>query len=84
MVLGQLLKMEEPQKPPLEKFLNQRVVVHVKDGRRLRGVLTEYDGHMNLLLEDAEELSEKGEAINRYRRVLVKGGNVQSIHLNLF
>ena len=62
----------------LEKFLNLVVVVGVKDGRRFRGKLTQCDEHMNLVLEDAEELS--GERpIAKHKLILIKGGNVSAI-----
>jgi small nuclear ribonucleoprotein len=70
--------MEEPKPLDLEKFLNKRITVHVRNGRKLRGNLTQYDDYMNLLLEDAEEYS-GDEIINRYKLIFIKGGNVQAI-----
>jgi small nuclear ribonucleoprotein len=62
----------------LEKFLNMTVIVSVKDGRKFRGKLTHYDEHMNLLLEDAEEISEVGAPVKR-KLILLKGGNVLDV-----
>ena len=62
----------------LEKFLNAVVVVSVKDGRKFRGKLTRYDEHMNLVLEDAEELSDD-EPAAKHKLILIKGGNVSAI-----
>lgn len=69
---------EEETQIPLEKFLNMVVTVSVKDGRKFRGKLTQYDEHMNLLLEDAEEISEAGPQTKR-KLVLLKGGNVLDV-----
>ena len=51
--------MEKPPPIDLEKFLNVKVIVHIRDGRTLRGLLTKYDDYMNLLLEDVEEYSDQ-------------------------
>lgn len=62
------------------KFLNSVVTISVKDGRKFRGKLTQYDEHMNLLLEDAEELSKEG-PIAKYKLILLKGGNVTDLSI---
>lgn len=69
--------MARMEKPELEKLLNTEVVVHVKDGRRLKGVLRRYDEYMNLLLEGVEE--QVGEKSTKHALVVVKGGNIQAI-----
>ena len=62
----------------VEKFLNSVILVTAKDGRKFRGKLTHYDEHMNIILEDTEELSDKGPGVKR-RLVLLKGGNISAI-----
>jgi len=69
---------EEGSQIKLEKFLNMVVLVSVKDGRKFRGKLTQYDEYMNLLLEDAEEISEAGPQF-KYKLILLKGGNVLDV-----
>jgi small nuclear ribonucleoprotein (snRNP)-like protein len=73
--------MEEPEKPAvidLQKLLNTRVVVHVRDGRKLSGTLTQYDEYMNMLLEDVDETM-RDKPANKYKLLVIKGGNVQAI-----
>jgi len=70
--------MEEEKPIDLEKLLNTKVVVRVRDGRRLKGLLTQYDEYMNLLLENVEEYSNE-EVVGRHKLMVVKGGNVQAI-----
>lgn len=70
--------MEEQKPIDLEKLLNVKVVVRVKDGRMLKGLLTQYDEYMNLLLEGVEEYS-GDELVGRHKLMVVKGGNVQAI-----
>lgn len=62
----------------LENFLNTVIVVSVKDGRKFKGKLTQYDEYMNMLLEDAEELSEGGSK-PKHKLILLKGGNVSDV-----
>jgi small nuclear ribonucleoprotein (snRNP)-like protein len=70
--------MEEQKPIDLEKLLNKKVLVRVKDGRRLKGLLAQYDEYMNLLLENVEEYSGE-EVVGRHKLMVVKGGNVQAI-----
>lgn len=70
--------MEEQKPINLETLLNKRIAVRVKDGRRLKGLLTQYDEYMNLMLEDVEEYS-GDKLVARHKLIIVKGGNVQAL-----
>lgn len=61
----------------LEKALNTRVSLLLKDNRIFEGKLIGYDEHMNFVLEDTEEFS--GENVRRLGLVIVRGSNVVSI-----
>ncbi len=61
----------------IERFLNQVVTITVKDGRKISGKLVEHDEHMNLLLEEAEELDKE----IRHKLMVIKGGNVSDISI---
>jgi small nuclear ribonucleoprotein len=69
---------EKPATIDLQKLLNMRVMVHVRDGRKLNGTLTQYDEYMNIILEDVDEVVGDKPA-NKYKILVVKGGNVQAI-----
>jgi small nuclear ribonucleoprotein (snRNP)-like protein len=68
---------EREVKRGLENFLNKLVTVTAKDGRKFRGKLIQYDEHMNLLLEEAEELFKEKAA--KHRLMVIKGGNVSDV-----
>jgi small nuclear ribonucleoprotein len=58
----------------LRSSLNKQVLVKLKGGRELRGILKSFDQHLNLLLEEVEEVKE-----GRSRKlgtVLIRGDNV--------
>jgi small nuclear ribonucleoprotein len=61
----------------LSKSLHMRVLIKLKGGRELRGKLRGYDQHMNLVLEDAEEVR-PGEdpEILKVGTIIVRGDNV--------
>ncbi|MCS7104496.1 MAG: LSm family protein [Thermofilaceae archaeon] len=58
----------------LKNSLNKQVLVKLKGGRELRGLLRSFDQHLNLLLDEAEEIKE-GHS-RRLGLVLVRGDNV--------
>ncbi|HEC81954.1 MAG TPA: RNA-binding protein [Thermoplasmatales archaeon] len=61
----------------LEKSVNQRLILLLKDGRTLEGKLTGYDEYMNLVLEDTEEKTEDSK--RKIGTVILRGNNIVSI-----
>lgn len=62
----------------LSKSLDMRVLIKLKGGRELRGKLRGFDQHMNLVLEEAEEvrMSDEGQKILNVGTIIVRGDNV--------
>jgi len=64
----------------LEKSVNQKLLLLLKDGRTINGTLLGYDEYMNLVLDDVEET--KDENKRRLGRIILRGNNVVSISLS--
>ena len=63
----------------LEKNVDKRVSLLLKDGRILEGKLTGYDEYINMVLEETTERSAEEE--KRLGTVVLRGSNVVSIAL---
>ena len=61
----------------LERSLNKKVSVLLKDQRILDGILVGFDEHMNIVLDETQE--KRGEAERKLGRVVLRGNNVISI-----
>lgn len=61
----------------LEKQLNSRLLVTLKDGRTMEGKLVGYDQYMNVVLEETDEKS--GDQNRRLGTVVLRGNNVLSM-----
>ncbi|HJX24063.1 MAG TPA: LSm family protein [Candidatus Bathyarchaeia archaeon] len=59
----------------LNESLSKQVLVRLKGGKSLRGKLQSFDQHMNLVLEDAEDVSNT-ENIQKLGVIIVRGDNV--------
>lgn len=59
----------------LENSLGKIVLVKLKGDKRIRGRLEGYDQHMNLFLEDAEEVLSNGE-VRSLGPIILRGDNV--------
>ncbi len=62
----------------LEKALNTRVEIALKDRRHIAGTLVGFDEHMNLVVSDAEERTSKG--ASKVGTVVLRGSSIVSIH----
>lgn len=61
----------------LEKSMDKRISLLLKDNRVLEGKLTGYDDYMNMVLEETEERTADQE--RRLGTVVLRGNNVVSI-----
>ncbi len=61
----------------LEKSMNKKVSLLLKDSRMLEGTLTGFDDYLNMVLEDTEETN--GDQVKRLGVVILRGNNVVSI-----
>ena len=58
----------------LNNALNKSVLIRLKGSREFRGELQGYDMHMNLVLENAEEIKESES--KKLGTVVVRGDNI--------
>jgi len=63
----------------LEKSLNQKLSLLLKDGRVIEGTLSGYDEYMNMVLADVEENTD--ETKRRLGTIILRGNNVVSISI---
>lgn len=61
----------------LERSVNRKMSLQLKDGRVLEGKLVGYDQYMNLVLDEAEERQDTNS--RRLGTVLLRGNNVVAI-----
>ncbi|MCK9322749.1 MAG: LSm family protein [Candidatus Methanomethylophilaceae archaeon] len=65
----------------LEKSVDKRVSLLLKDGRILEGKLTGFDEYMNMVLEETTENNVSGGEERRLGAVVLRGNNVVSISI---
>ena len=61
----------------MSEYVNAGVFVRLKGGEGVKGILKSYDQHLNLVLENAEEITDKGS--RSLGKVLVRGDSIVSI-----
>jgi small nuclear ribonucleoprotein len=68
---------QRPQRPldTLGQANNSPVLIKLKDEKEISGILQSFDMHINLVLNDAEEL-ENGEVLRRLGTILIRGDNI--------
>lgn len=58
----------------LEENLGNMVLIKTREGVALRGILRSFDQHLNVVLENAEELNE--ESVRKLGTVIIRGDNI--------
>ena len=58
----------------LMKSIGSMVLVKLKGGRKVRGILRSFDQHLNLVLDEAEDIS--GGKSRKLGTIIVRGDNV--------
>ncbi|MEM1661603.1 MAG: LSm family protein [Desulfurococcaceae archaeon] len=59
----------------LESYLGNKVLIRVKGDLEIKGRLKSFDQHLNLVLDDAEEIRMYGD-VRRIGMVIVRGDSV--------
>ena len=59
----------------LEESIGKTVLIRLRGGRSLRGKLQGFDQHMNLVLEEADEISDVNK-VEKLGMIVVRGDNV--------
>ena len=59
----------------LNDAIGKEVLVLLKGNNQIRGTMKAFDVHMNLVLENAEQL-ENGEAKTKYGKLMARGDSV--------
>ena len=67
--------MAEAANKILEESLGRMVLVRLKGGRSFRGKLQGFDQHMNLVLEETEDISDSNSTV-KIGTIIVRGDNV--------
>ena len=67
--------MAEAANKILEESLGKTVLIKLRGNRKLRGKLEGFDLHMNLVLENAEDISNPDDTL-KLGRIIVRGDNV--------
>jgi small nuclear ribonucleoprotein len=67
--------MAEAANKILEESVGKMVLVRLKGGRSYRGKLQGFDQHMNLVLEETEDISDTNNT-TRIGTIIVRGDNV--------
>lgn len=65
------------QKPldALHGSLDSNVLIGLKGGKEYRGTLKGYDIHLNLVLQNADELKD-GNAVRRFGTIIIRGDSI--------
>ncbi len=69
------MAMQERPFDLLNKAIGQQVLIRLKNGTDIRGRMSSFDVHMNIVMENAEEL-EDGNLKAKIGTILLRGGNI--------
>ena len=60
----------------LNKSISKQVLIRLKNNSEIRGKVTSFDVHMNIVLDGAEEVEDGGSIKSKLGTILLRGGNI--------
>ncbi|MGC9148949.1 MAG: LSM domain-containing protein [Sulfolobales archaeon] len=78
---NQASRTESPLKV-LRVSLSKTVLVKLKDGKELVGLMDSVDSTMNIVLRDAVEVDENERLVAKYGKIIVRGSQILYIATN--
>jgi len=60
----------------LNKAIGQQVLVRLKNGVEIRGKMSSFDAHMNVVINEAIEVGDSGDSKAKLGTILLRGGNI--------
>lgn len=60
----------------LNKAIGQQVLVRLKNGVEIRGKVSSFDAHMNMVINEAAEVGDSGDSKTKLGTILLRGGNI--------
>jgi small nuclear ribonucleoprotein len=69
---------QQRSKNPLQILQNSQgsiILLRLKDGTEYKGLLKEIDAYMNMILEDATEMTD-GTPVAKYNEIFIRGNNL--------
>ena len=69
------MRLAEMIEQVLENSIGKTVLIKLRGGRTLRGILEGFDQHVNLVLKDAENVSDP-ESVEMIGTIILRGDNV--------
>ena len=73
----------DPKNPlkVLNRAINSTILIRLKDGTEYKGLLTECDSYMNMIIKDAKEIVD-GNNVAKYGEIFIRGNNILFIKPN--
>ncbi len=77
-LFGELMAIVNHERPfdLLNRAIGQQVLIRLKNGTDIRGKVQSFDVHMNIVLENAEEMDDGGNTKIKLNTILLRGGNI--------
>ena len=65
--------------PEVKIYLNKRIIVHLNCFKTVKGILRGYDPFVNLVIQDAQEITADNKEVKSLDMCLIRGNSVIAV-----